>query len=411
MNIRNLSKEVLGSLAVAGLLAGCSSGGSQSALTPSAMTPTQSHSAQSNGKHTLHSLLTDNSALKGQTRTHARHGIPKFSAPPKSVLMRMKAHPNAAGGPFLYFTDAGTNTLYIYKYTFGYVTAFYAAITAGLSEPQGVCEGKSKAPGTVGKGIVWVTNTLSSQIYGFTRGPGGLPNTSPTYVVNVLDPDPGYFPVGCSLDPVTGNLAVSDIEDVLGGVGNVAIFTPSQQAISDAPPSAVYFAGNLQRYYFTGYDGSGNLWVDGLDSTLTTFEYAELPGGVGPGNPTTLLNSACSAPLAISFPGQVEYDTETKWMTVGDQGVSGVSPSIQYEFTGGQCQIRQTPEDVLSPPATTPNTDVVQSWIDVKTDRLFAPDAANGYVSLYQYTDGHGGFFPVQIGSGFSLPIGSALLR
>jgi hypothetical protein len=194
-------------------------------------------------------------------------------------------------------------------------------------------------------------------------------------------------------------------------VGNVAIFTPSQQAISDAPPSAVYFAPNVYRYYFVGYDGSGNLWLDGLDSSFTVFEYDELPGGVGPGNGVTLLNSSCSAPLPINFPGQVEYDPETKWMTVGDQGVAGTSPSIQYEFSGANCQKRTTPEDVLSPPATTPNTDVVQSWIDVQTDRLFAPDASNGYVSLYQYTDGHGGFFPVQIGSGFSLPIGSALMR
>jgi hypothetical protein len=412
MKISNLSKRVLGSLAVAGLLAGCSSGGSQSGLTPSAMTPAQSRTHSNVKNHGPLNLSVAAVMLKGNMKPHAVHGIPQFSSPKLNAQQRAvlnnKMNPNIAIGPLLYISDAGTNTVYIYRYKFNFVVGFVNSITTGLNEPQGMCEGKSKAPGTVGKSIVWITNTLSQQIYGYTA-PGGIPNTSPTYVVNVLDPDPGYFPVGCSLDPVTGNLAVTDITDALGGVGNVAIFSPATQATSNAPPDHTYFAPNIYRYYFTGYDGSGNLFVDGFDNALVNFVYDELPGGVGPGNQVTLLDSSCTVPVAYSFPGQVEYDPETKWMAVGDQ--IGLPPSLNREFNSSFCQRRNSVFRVISPPALTPNTDVVQSWIDVKTDRLFGPDAANGYVSLYQYSNGGTGGFPVQIGSGFTLPIGTALMR
>jgi hypothetical protein len=377
------------------MLSGCS--GSHSGISPSLMTPSQTSSAHANGTRSnaqgQYSTLVTYGALHGMMpRVLARRGTPHFSAPPKSVMMKM--HPNAAGGPFFYLTDAGSNTLYIYKYTFGYVTAFYAAITAGMNEPQGACAGKSQAPGTVGKSIVWVTNTLSSQIYGFTRGPGGLPKTSPTYIVNVLHPNPGYFPVGCSLDPVTGNLAVTNIEDVNGGNGNVAIFAPSDQAVMNGGPSANVNAPNIFRYYFLGYDRSGNLWVDGLDSTLTTFEFAKCPPGCGVAKVATLNKH-------ISSPGQIQWDAETKWLEVNDQGSGDGSVVDEFAMRGARGTLKCT--SLLK-------GDVVQSWLDVKSDRLFGPDAANGHVNLYQHSGCHTGSV-LQSGPGYSIPIGSALLR
>jgi hypothetical protein len=399
MNIRNSSKYILGGLAAAGLLAGCS-GGSQAGLAPSVMTPTHTHSSHATTMRP-YSVPIPTVALHAQ----------QLGVQPKQRNGAKVSPSYTATGPLLFLSDFTGNDVQVYKYSSGSVGGQVATIV-GFNGPQGECEGKSKAAGTVGKSIVWITNTGNEQIEGFVRG-----QTAPSYVVNTFDPDPGYFPVGCSLDPKTGNLAVTNIEDVGGGVGNVAIFTPTDQAISNAPPSHTYFAPGIWRYYFAGYDGNGNLFVDGLDNSLTTFVFDELPNGVGPGTQLNYCGPGC-APLTINFPGGVEYDSETKYMAVVDQN-SGAGNSKQYEFqiSGGTAtQKKNTPFDIGLPYG--PGTDIVQQWLDIKTDRVFTPDAANAINTLYQHSNGGGCGFPcyptVIIAPGnppFSTPTGSALLR
>jgi hypothetical protein len=67
----------------------------------------------------------------------------------------------------------------------------------------------------------------------------------------------GDIPVGCAVDPVTGNLAVTQEGS---GAGEVAIFPNAQQ------PSTWYRDPDISTYGLCSYDDSGNLFVDGTGS-------------------------------------------------------------------------------------------------------------------------------------------------
>jgi hypothetical protein len=82
--------------------------------------------------------------------------------------------------------------------------------------------------------------------------------------------DPGG-PWGCSSDPTTGNLAVTNLYGP-GGPGNVAIFPNAQN------PAQVFSDPGIQYYEYCAYDDLGNLFVDGAG---TGTGFAELPKGEG----------------------------------------------------------------------------------------------------------------------------------
>jgi hypothetical protein len=79
--------------------------------------------------------------------------------------------------------------------------------------------------------------------------------------------DPGDVPLGCAVDPVTGNLAVTN---EASGAGEVAIFPHAQN------PPTWYRDPDIYTYGLCGYDGNGNLFVDGSG---TNNYLAELPKG------------------------------------------------------------------------------------------------------------------------------------
>ena len=83
-----------------------------------------------------------------------------------------------------------------------------------------------------------------------------------------------------------------------------------------------YTTPNVFRVYFIGYDGKGNLFVDGTDMHVT-FEIAELPAGSKTFEAVTLDQS-------IVLPGAIQWDG--KHLAVGDQ-VSISGPSKIYEFS------------------------------------------------------------------------------
>lgn len=368
MSIRNLSQYCLGSLAIVSLLAGCN-GGFQSGIAPSVMTPTHSNGMPANSRGPFLTPTTYGAPPGIMARMYSNHGL-------------MNPHYTSSGA-LLFVSDAVAGAVDIYGYKAGTVKSLVVTIF-GFDDPQGMCEGKSKAAGTVGKDIVWITAEHSLQILGYIRG-----NTFATYVLNVFGSGPGYFPVGCSLDPKTGNLAVTDLSDANGGVGNVALFTPTDQAVIDGGPSKELTAPNIYQYYFLGYDNRGNLWVDGLDRTLTIFELAKCPPGCVFGKVATLNQF-------ITFPGQVQWDNGHKWLEVND-------PSIAFEFT-----VRGTTGSLAFTTPLKGSGDAVQTWLDVKNRTLIAPDPGLAQVEIYDYPAGGK---PRQILTGFSLPIGSALLR
>jgi hypothetical protein len=86
--------------------------------------------------------------------------------------------------------------------------------------------------------------------------------TSPIQTLNA-----GDIPLGCAVDPTSGNLAVTN---EASGAGEVAIF-PNAKA-----PSTWYRDTEIYTYGLCGYDDKGNLFVDGSGSGNFL---AELPNG------------------------------------------------------------------------------------------------------------------------------------
>ncbi len=83
--------------------------------------------------------------------------------------------------------------------------------------------------------------------------------------------DPGYDPEACSIDPTTGNLAVTGESFGSGGSGVVAIYADAKGDATDyADPKISYIS-------FCGYDDKGNLFVDG--QYAGTFELGEMLKG------------------------------------------------------------------------------------------------------------------------------------
>jgi hypothetical protein len=78
----------------------------------------------------------------------------------------------------------------------------------------------------------------------------------------------GDIPLGCAVDPITDNLAVTQEGS---GAGEVAIFPNERE------PATWYRDPDIYTYGLCGYDDRGNLFVDG--SGVEDYYLAELPEG------------------------------------------------------------------------------------------------------------------------------------
>lgn len=110
------------------------------------------------------------------------------------------------------------------------------------------------------------------------------------------------WPYGCSIDPKTGNLAVSSISGP-GGPGYVAIYRKARGT------PAIYQDSAFSNYYFCGYDNNGNLFVDGTGGGNQIY-LAELPKGSN-----SFLNFSLNK--SIAEPRQVQWDG--KYVTLAEQ--------------------------------------------------------------------------------------------
>jgi hypothetical protein len=100
--------------------------------------------------------------------------------------------------------------------------------------------------------VVVEANASQSYIYEFPHG-----GTTPIATFNN-----NGLGVSCSVDPTTGNLAVTNLTAPGSKYGNVAIFT------SPSKSPKTYSDPNIGGYWFCAYDASGNLFADGYSSNL-----------------------------------------------------------------------------------------------------------------------------------------------
>jgi hypothetical protein len=263
----------------------------------------------------------------------------------------------AVSQDLLYVSNVRTVTVYSYPRgkLEGTLKGFYSA--------QGECVDQH--------GDVFITNLGTNQIFEYAHGSKKRLRTLTSY----------GGPAGCSVDPTTGNLAVSNLT-----VGSVAIYTDAR-----GKPK-LYKDPAFKEDFWCGYDDKGNLFVDGESST-SAFEFAELPKGAGSLENITLNQS-------ISFPGGVQWDGT--YVAVGDQSRS----PVVYQFAiSGSKGIK-----VGSTPLGSGAVDTKQFWIQGQT--IIAPNfnpgsRGRGDVLFYKYPAG--GTATRKITAGLDYPIGAVV--
>jgi hypothetical protein len=193
----------------------------------------------------------------------------------------------------LYLSDVHTNVVYVYSFPQGRLVGTLGDFGAPRSE----CSDNA--------GNVWIADVSGYDVIEYAHGG--------TAAIAALSTPSA--PQGCSVDPVTGALAVTS--NARGGVV-LLVFRHAPNGRWRDP--IVYADSSMHRSMFCGYDSAGNLFVDGVDKAQR-FRLDELVSGAA-----ALKNVAVSQKIAV--PGQVQWDG--KYVTIGD---AGVSPSKIYQFT------------------------------------------------------------------------------
>jgi hypothetical protein len=276
MRISSSAKYALGVTAAVAILAGCSSGGSQLAPAVGGQGMSQSavHSApgiHADGKHKMGFLAA--------TKSVAHPQIKKY---------KQWMEKNANKNRLLYSSDFYANVVQVYNYPSNGTQNPPAGTMTGFVNPQGICVDKAQN--------VYIANTGSGQVLEYAHG-----GTTPINTYN----DPNQFPVGCSVNPMTGEVAVGNIFGASSN-GSVTVFS------ADGSTSTNYADPSVFEMFFPGYDSAGNLFIEGEGSFGVTVD--ELPSGG-----SSLTNLALSG-VSIGFPGNMMADGTN--LAVGDQSCS-----------------------------------------------------------------------------------------
>ena len=227
----------------------------------------------------------------------------------------------------LYLTDVKSNSVLVYNYPGG---GLLHKLT-GFGQPRSECAD--------GLGNVWIVDQGGDDVIEYPYGA-----TKPLVALNT----PGT-PNGCATNFEGNTLAVT-----VGLQGVVlSVYHRSSRGVWRDPIH--YTDSAMSAGAFAGYDGSGNLFVDGISKTGHAFMLAELPH-----EGKALQN--ISVGQTIAAPGAVQWDGT--YLAIGD---AGVSPSVVYQFSvSGSSAVER---------GTTPlngSTSVRQFWI--QNGQLIGPD-------------------------------------
>jgi DNA-binding beta-propeller fold protein YncE len=250
--------------------------------------------------------------------------------------------PDAKNQTLIFVSSALTDQVYMYSYASGKLLG----TLAGFTLPFGLCADEA--------GDVWVVDDGASKIDEY--GHDGTPIATLT--------DSGEYPEGCAVDPVTGNLAVTNFSSNSGS-GNVAIYTGAKGS------PQTYSDPTIVNYRFCGFDSHGNLFVDGATAS-STFVFTELPKGGHTFEDISLNHS-------IGWPGGVQWDGEH--IAVGD-----TDASLVY---------RVDRKGVVKGVLSLGGSDYVNQFAIAKSSgkkgksaEIVAPSQDNNAVRLYDYPAG-----------------------
>jgi len=193
-------------------------------------------------------------------------------------------------------------------YVYSYPQAKFIGIIRVPEQPFGLC--------TDAKGDVFVTTERfhhnSSEVYEYAHG-----GTQP--IAKLEDPGQGW---GCSVDPTTGNLAVTNWGTASSGDGNVAIYQNAQGK------PRTYFDPNIAAYLWCAYDSQGNLFVDGSNGSRShIYPFGELPAGASSFNDVTLDRKVT--------PGSLQW-SDGNLIVADYQSITGPEKLYRVAFSGSK---------------------------------------------------------------------------
>ncbi len=290
-------------------------------------------------------------ALSAGCAGSATHVSPP--AAPASQFAPTSAGPDASA--LLYVSDPEGGDVATYTYPDGKQVA-----TIPFNQPAGMCVSKS--------GNVFIADPSQSHVRVYAHGA-----TKPTRTLT----DAGYNPLGCAIDPNSGNLAVTSY---LGsnGHGSLAIYT---HAIGSPK---VYDDVNIPRMFYAGYDGAGNLFLDGETKARKVVVGELVKGGTHVQSIT--LNQT------IATAGGVQWDGTN--LAIGD-----VSASVIYRFTIAGAKGTKVGSTPL-------NGSAYVDEFSIQGTQVVVPDYVNGKVRYYKYP---GGGSPVKTIEGFTSPLATVV--
>jgi hypothetical protein len=255
--------------------------------------------------------------------------------------------PDAKTKALLYVSNLANNTVSVFSYPEGKPVG---VLTTDFASPDGVCVDK--------KQNIWIVNNGNDVLVEYKHG-----GTSPIATLTGYAADDG-----CSVDPMTGNLAVTSYGIDSSGGGGVSIFAHAKGSLK------FYTDSQIPHFNWCGYDDKGNLYVDGTNASQTSFQFAVLPKGKNAFKNITLKGGT------IYYPGQVQWDG--KYVAVGDQEAGGASyVSAIYQTTGvGGKIVHETPLDAGGLES------IVEFWIAGKV--VVGPNEEKNNVGFYKYPAG-----------------------
>jgi hypothetical protein len=260
--------------------------------------------------------------------------------------------PEAQSEDLLYVSD------FYGVHVFSYPKGLPVGEIGGFFQPEGLC--------TDPAGDIFVTDEIARHVYEYAHG-----GTSP---INVLyDNYVDFNPIDCSVDPITGNVAVSSAD-----AGFVVVFPKAKNT-----PQVYYDI--YASMYRCAYDNKGDLFVDQVSNDHKNY-IGELPKVT-----TKFKNFLLDRRIAHS--GGIQFDG--KHVAIDDLGSNIV---YQLRFSGSKAiVIGSTPLNGVG------KWTVEQFWIQGKT--LIGPDS-NSTVYFWKYPAGGS---PVKSIQGFTLNVGSTV--
>lgn len=272
-------------------------------------------------------------------------GFPGSVARSAATLGRSWMSLDARTTDLLYVSDNIANEVYVYAYPgrkrLGTLT--------GLQAPNGECVDNA--------GDVFIANSEAHNVREYRHGDPRL--------FAILS-DANDFPIDCSVDPTTGNLAVTNVGFFGSQEGSVAIY-------KNATGSPTFYTDpDIYDYRYCGFDNRGNLFVDG-DVQGPAFRFAELPK-----DSSTFTNISLNQ--SIRYPAGVLWDGTH--VVVGDAGDGSQDVPTIYQFG-----IKGRHGMKVGSTRLDASDSVFQFWIQPGT--VIAPDSGGTQdVRFYRYPAG-----------------------